>query len=202
MYVPPAFNETRLEILHAAIRAARLPLLIGTGPDGLIASHIPMLLDPDAGEFGTLYGHLASINPHAKATGEALAIFQGPEAYITPSWYATKRETEKVVPTWNYVAVHAAGTPEWFTDSDRLLDLVTRLTNHHEAGRAQPWSVSDAPADFISGMLKGIIGFALPIARLDGKWKMSQNRPPADRAGVIAGLGQDGRDDVAALIPR
>lgn len=202
MYVPPAFREDRTDVLHAAIRAARLPVLVGTGPDGLIASHIPMLLDPTAGPLGTLYGHFARANPHAQTTGEAVAIFQGPEAYITPSWYATKRETEKVVPTWNYVAVHAAGTLEWFTDPDRLLDLVTRLTEHHEGGRETPWAVSDAPADFVAGMLKAIIGFAMPITKLEGKWKMSQNRPPADRQGVIDGLSADGRADVAALIPR
>lgn len=202
MYVPAHFAETDTAVLHAAMRAVRLPLLVGTGPDGLIASHIPMLLDADAGPLGTLYGHVARANPQAQTVGEALAIFPGPEAYITPSWYATKRETEKVVPTWNYVAVHAAGAIEWFTDADRLLDVVTRLTNRFEGERDQPWAVSDAPADFVAGMLKGITGFMLPIAKLEGKWKMSQNRPPADRAGVVAGLTADGRADVAALISR
>jgi transcriptional regulator len=201
MYVPPAFREDRTEVLHAAMRAVRLPVLVGHGPDGLIASHVPMLLDETSGALGTLVGHVASINPHVRATGPGLAIFQGPEAYITPSWYATKRETEKVVPTWNYVAVHAAGTMEWFTDPDRLLVLVTRLTARFEGEREDPWAVSDAPADFIAGMLKGIAGFALTITKLEGKWKMSQNRPTADRAGVIAGLAADGRGDVAALIP-
>jgi transcriptional regulator len=200
MYVPPAFREDRPEVLHAAMRAVRLPVLVGTGPDGLIASHVPMLLDESAGPLGTLIGHVASVNPHIQAHGPGLTIFQGPEAYITPSWYATKRETEKVVPTWNYVAVHATGTVEWFTDPDRLLAVVTRLTERFEGERTQPWAVSDAPADFIAGMLKGIVGFALTITKLEGKWKMSQNRPPVDRAGVIAGLTQDGRDDVAALI--
>ena len=202
MYVPPAFREDRPEVLHAAMRAVRLPVLVGAGPDGLIASHVPMLLDDTLGPLGTLIGHVASVNPHIHTTGPGLAIFQGPEAYITPSWYATKRETEKVVPTWNYVAVHAAGTIEWFTDPDRLLAVVTRLTERFEDERKTPWAVSDAPADFVAGMLKGIVGFALTITKLDGKWKMSQNRPPADRAGVIAGLAEDGRDDVAALIPR
>ena len=210
MYVPPAFREDRTEILHAAIRAASLPVLIGTGPanegGGLIASHVPMLLDPDAGPLGTLIGHVARANPHIHATGQALAIFQGPDAYITPSWYATKRETEKVVPTWNYIAVHATGTLEWFTDPDRLLDVVTRLTNRYEGAReklgANPWAISDAPADFVVGMLKGITGFVLPIAHLEGKWKMSQNRPQADRQGVAAGLTADGKADIATLIPR
>jgi transcriptional regulator len=133
---------------------------------------------------------------------QALAIFQGPDAYITPSWYETKRQTGKVVPTWNYVAVHAYGTIGFFDAPDRLRDVVTRLTVRHEAERAEPWAVSDAPADFVEGMLKGIVGFELPIARLEGKWKMSQNRPAQDRAGVAAGLQAEGQDDVAELIPR
>jgi len=171
-------------------------------PDGLIASHVPLLLDPDPAPYGTLIGHLARPNPQARgAIGEALAIFQGLDAYITPSWYATKRETGKVVPTWNYVAIHAAGPITFFDDPDRLLDVVTRLTEKQESGRAAPWAVSDAPADFVQGMLKGIVGFAIPLARLEGKWKMSQNRPAEDRAGVIAGLTAEGREEVAALVP-
>jgi transcriptional regulator len=131
-----------------------------------------------------------------------LAIFQGPEAYITPSWYETKRETGKVVPTWNYVAIHAYGTVEFFDDRERLRDVVTRLTERQEGPRATPWAVTDAPVDFIDVMLKGIVGFAIPVSRLEGKWKMSQNRPAADRSGVIDGLAADGREDVATLIPR
>lgn len=200
MYVPPAFREERPEILHAAIRATGLAILVTTGPDGLIASHVPLLLDPDAGPNGTLYGHLARANPQAEATGEALAIFPGPDAYITPSWYATKQEDGKVVPTWNYVAVHATGPLDWFDEPGQLLDLVTRLTERHEAARAEPWAVADAPTDYVAGMLRGIVGFSIAIARLEGKWKMSQNRPPADRAGVVAGLSAQGRTDIAALI--
>ncbi|WP_026872812.1 FMN-binding negative transcriptional regulator [Inquilinus limosus] len=204
MYVPPAFREDRIEILHAAMREAGLATLVSLGADGLVASHVPMLLDEKAGPNGTLYGHLAKANPHAAggAPGvEALAIFHGPEAYITPSWYETKRQTGKVVPTWNYVAIHASGPLEMFDDADRLLDLVTRLTRRHEGGRAVPWAVSDAPEEFIRAQLKGIVGFALPIARLEGKWKMSQNRPAADRRGVAEGLRGEGKDDVAALVP-
>jgi transcriptional regulator len=204
MYVPPAFREDQIEILHAAIREAGLTTLVSLGADGLVASHVPMLLDAEAGPNGTLYGHLAKGNPHASGGVpgvEALAIFQGPDAYITPSWYETKRQTGKVVPTWNYVAIHASGPLEMFDDADRLLDLVTRLTVRHEGGRAAPWAVSDAPAEFVRAQLKGIVGFALPIARLEGKWKMSQNRPAADRAGVVEGLRGEGRDVVAALVP-
>jgi transcriptional regulator len=203
LYVPPLFKEDRIDVLHDAIRRSGLATLITNTADGLIASHVPMLLDAQPTPYGTLIGHLARPNPQARgAIGEALAIFQGPEAYITPSWYETKRETGKVVPTWNYVAVHAYGTVEFFDDRERLRDVVTRLTERQEAPRAAPWAVTDAPADFIDVMLKGIVGFAMPIVRLEGKWKMSQNRPPADRAGVVDGLEAEGRADLAALVPR
>jgi transcriptional regulator len=203
VYIPPLHKEDRIDVLHEAIRGTGLATLVTTTPDGLIASHIPLLLDPEPAPYGTLIGHLARPNPQARgATGEALVIFQGPEAYITPSWYATKRETAKVVPTWNYVAVHAYGTIEFFDDKERLRDVVTRLTRRQEEARAEPWAVTDAPADFIDMMLKGIVGLALPITRLEGKWKMSQNRPAEDRAGVVAGLTAEERQDVAALIPR
>ncbi|MSO89998.1 MAG: FMN-binding negative transcriptional regulator [Acetobacteraceae bacterium] len=202
MYNPPGFREERTEVLHTAIRSVGLAILVTTGPDGLMASHIPMLLDTDAGPLGTLIGHVARGNPQARATGPALAIFQGLDAYITPSWYPSKQVDQKVVPTWNYVAVHATGTLETFEDPPRLLDIVTRLTERFEGARGKPWAVSDAPADYVAGMLKGITGLVLPIVNLEGKWKMSQNRTPADSAGVVGGLRADGRDDVAALIAR
>ncbi len=203
MYLPQLFNEERIDLMHDAICRARLATLVTMTADGLIASHVPMLLDPSPAPYGTLIGHLARPNPQARgAVGDALAIFQGPEAYITPSWYATKRATGKVVPTWNYVAIHAYGPVEFFDNRDRLRDLVTRLTDRHETLRADPWAVTDAPADFIDGMLNGSVGFALSISRLEGKWKMSQNRPAEDRAGVIAGLEAEQRQDVAVLIPR
>ena len=203
MYVPPLFKEDRIDVLHDAIRRTGLATLVTQSQDGLIASHVPMLLDADPAPYGTLVGHLARPNPQARgAIGEALAIFQGPEAYITPSWYATKRATGKVVPTWNYVAIHAYGTVEFFDDRDRLREVVTRLTERQETPRADPWAVTDAPADFTQGMLNGIVGFVLPIARLEGKWKMSQNRPAEDRAGVIAGLEAEGQEEVADLVPR
>ena len=163
-----------------------------------------MLLDPEPAPYGTLLGHVARPNPQARGAVpgvQALAIFQGPDAYVTPSWYATKRENGKVVPTWNYIAIHAYGEVEFFDAADRLRAIVTRLTEQQEAARAEPWAVSDAPANYIEGMLKGIVGFALPIARLEGKWKMSQNRPAADRAGVVGGLAAEGREDIAPLVP-
>jgi len=202
MYVPAHFAEDRKDILHSAMRAAGLATLVTLTADGLIASHVPLLLDAEAGPNGTLVGHLARANPQATAApiGEALVIYTGPDAYITPSWYATKREHGRVVPTWNYVAIHAYGTLEVFDDAERLHALVSRLTAHKETPRAEPWAVTDAPARFIEGQLKGIVGFALPIARLQGKWKMSQNRPPEDRAGVVAGLEAEGEATIAGIV--
>ena len=205
MYVPPLFKEDRIDVLHAAIRRAGLATLVTMTADGLIASHVPMLLDREPAPNGMLLGHVARPNPQARGSVpdvQGLAIFQGPDAYITPSWYATKRENGKVVPTWNYVAIHAYGPVEFFDDTERLRAIVTRLTERQESSRAAPWAVTDAPADFVEGMLKGIVGFAMPIARLEGKWKMSQNRPAHDRTGVVDGLADEGREDVAALIPR
>jgi len=201
VYLPSAFRQDSTEILHNAIRNAGLATLVTQTTEGLIASHVPLLLDPEPAPYGTLTGHLARPNAQARgAVGDALAIFLGPDAYITPSWYETKRETGKVVPTWNYVAIHATGPIEFFHDPDRLLDVVTRLTQRHEAGRDAPWAVSDAPDEFVQGMLKGIIGFSIRVARLEGKWKMSQNRPAADRNGVVSGLMAEGREDVAASV--
>ncbi|MBK8158431.1 MAG: FMN-binding negative transcriptional regulator [Rhodospirillaceae bacterium] len=193
MYAPAHFREERLAVLHEAIGQARLCSLVTLGSGGLDASHIPVLLAAEEGASGTLYGHLARGNAQwkqAEKSVQALAIFMGPDAYVSPSWYAEKAKNGKVVPTWNYITVHAHGEIEFFDDKARLLDLVTRLTDRHEGKRAQPWAVSDAPADYIEAHLKGIVGFRLPIARLEGKWKMSQNRNREDRQGVVAGLGE------------
>lgn len=202
MYVPSHFKEEDLPTLHAFMQACGLVTLVTADAGGLDASHVPMLLEPGEGPYGTLYGHLARANPMATATPTApgLAIFRGADVYVTPSWYATKQETGKVVPTWNYVAVHATGPVEFFTDRDRLLALVTRLTDRQEGARAQPWAVSDAPADFVDAQLRAIVGFTLRIERLEGKWKMSQNRVPADQQGVLAGLKADGNEAVAAVL--
>ena len=207
MYVPPHFKEDRIDVLHDAIRRAGLATLVTLNADGLVASHLPLLLDPAPAPYGTLVGHLARPNQQLRgidANVSALMIFQGPDGYITPSWYGAKQETGKVVPTWNYVAVHAHGPIEFFEDADRLLEVVTRLTNLHEGERVLPWAVSDAPADFIQSQLKGIVGLRMPITKLEGKRKMSQNRNAADRAGVVAGLSSSDRPsdrEVAPLIP-
>jgi transcriptional regulator len=203
MYVPAHFAEDRVPVLHQAIQASGLATLVTMTADGLIASHVPLLLDPAPAPYGTLIGHLARPNPQARpAIGEAMAIFLGPDGYITPSYYATKRETGKVVPTWNYIAIHAYGTLRFIDDPAHLLDIVTRLTNRHETQRASPWAVSDAPAEFTRGMLNGIVGFELTVTRLEGKRKMSQNRPEADRAGVVSGLTEDGCPELARQVAR
>ena len=206
MYVPPAFKDDDVESIRATIRSARLANLVTATAEGPIATPLPLFLDETEGTHGVLYGHLAKANPQWRLTpnGEALAIFMGPEAYVTPSWYATKQETGKVVPTWNYIAVHAYGPVEFFQEPDRLLDVVTRLTNKHETSRARPWAVSDAPADFIAAQLRGIVGLRIPVTRFEGKRKMSQNRPEADRVGVARGLAasENAADrEVALLIP-
>jgi transcriptional regulator len=206
MYVPPAFKDDDLDSIRATIRSARLANLVTATADGPIATPLPLFLDETEGEFGVLYGHVAKVNPQWRSApiGEVLAIFMGPEAYVTPSWYATKQETGKVVPTWNYIAVHAYGPVEFFQEPERLLNVVTRLTNMHETSRAEPWAVSDAPPEFVAAQLRGIVGLRIPVTRFEGKRKMSQNRPEADRVGVVAGLAASANPDdreVAALIP-
>jgi transcriptional regulator len=207
MYVPPAFREEDLSFIHQTIREARLAHLVTAAAGEIMATPLPMLLSADEGEQGVLYGHVARANPHwqAPVDGQAMAIFMGPDGYVSPSWYASKQRDGKVVPTWNYVAVHVYGTVEFFDDPDRLLAVVSRLTDRHEAARSQPWAVADAPQTYVAAQLHGIIGVRLPIARIDAKRKMSQNRNAEDRAGVAAGLAAsaDPTDRKAAtLIPK
>ena len=191
MYVPRAFAVDDIKILHQQMQACPLPVLVTHASQGLLASHVPMLLNPDEGPCGTLYGHLARANPHwqdlAQGT-EALVIFAGEQAYISPTFYPGKADHGKAVPTWNYLAVHAYGMAEVFDDAERLLALVSRLSDRQEANRPAPWAVSDAPADYVDSMLKAIVGFRLPITRLQGKRKLSQNRDARDQAGVRQGL--------------
>ena len=202
MYNLPAFQETDTANIHTAIRSARLANFVTATGHGLLASPLPLFLDSEEGPNGVLYGHLARANPQWKAVpiGEAMAIFMGPDAYVTPSWYQSKLETGKVVPTWNYITVQAFGSVEFFDDAGRLLEVVTRLTHIHEQSRAVPWAVDDAPASYIQSQLRGIVGLRIPISRLEAKRKMSQNKSVNDRAGVIQGLASsdDERDRIVA----
>jgi transcriptional regulator len=194
VYNPTHFREERIPVLQDAIRRIALATLVSQGEADLVATHLPMLLDPEPAPLGTLIGHVARPNGHWRdlaGSGRALAIFLGPEGYVSPSWYPTKRENPKVVPTWNYVAIHAYGTVEVFDDPERLRALVTRLTDRHEGDRPERWHVTDAPPAFVDAMLKGIVGLTLRIERLEGKWKMSQNRPEADRQAVEEAFAAD-----------
>lgn len=203
MYQPPYFREDRPEVLHTLMREHCFATLVTLGPDGLTASHLPMEFDPEPAPFGTLRGHLARGNPQWRnfsAEISALVIFSGPQAYITPSWYATKSETGRVVPTWNYITVHAYGRMEIFDDPGRLKALVTALTERQEKELAAPWQVSDAPTDHIDRLLKGIVGIELAVERLEGKWKLSQDKNAADRGGVVDGLSSMAGLDAPRLV--
>lgn len=192
LYNQPAFREEERTSLHRHISATGLATLVTASSGGPLASHLPLLLEAETGPHGTLIGHMARANSQWHAsdlTQPALAIFMGPDAYVTPSWYASKREHGRVVPTWNYGVVHVRGRLEVFEDAERLLDAVRRLTDRHEARFGAPWQVTDAPADFIERQLKGIVGVRLEITGIEGKMKLSQNRPEADQQGVVTGLG-------------
>jgi transcriptional regulator len=207
MYQPDHFRVDDVAQMHALMRERPFAALVSAGPAGLYGSHLPTVLR-DEGEFGVIECHLARANPHCKelaTVSEALMIFQGPEGYITPNWYATKAETGKVVPTWNYAVVHAYGRPEVEEDAVWLRRHVGELTTQQEKAEARPWEVSDAPERYIEVMLRGIIGFRFVVTRLEGKWKMSQNRQMPDRAGVVEGLGRRdaGNDaEIAAYVAR
>lgn len=205
MYQVAAFREERIDVLHALIRTHPLAVLVTNTGGVLEANHLPLLIDPLPSPQGTLRGHVARANPlwrQLHETGhenEALAVFQGPQAYITPSWYPEKRVTGKVVPTWNYAVVHARGPLIIHDDRDWLRDLVSRLTRQQEAGLPQPWGIADAPADYIERMLGAIVGIEIPISRIEGKWKVSQNRADADRTGVVDGLAQSADPQAQAM---
>jgi transcriptional regulator len=191
MYIPAAFQQHNLVQLHGLMRQAPLATLVSHSSVGLQASHLPLLLVADEGEHGTLYGHFARANGQWQAFAEdaqALAIFTGADAYVSPSSYPSKAEHGKAVPTWNYLSVHAQGPLELFDEPERLRQLLARLTDAHESPRPQPWAMSDAPRDYIDSMLRAIVGFALPIQRLEGQWKLSQNRSAPDREGVQQAL--------------
>lgn len=208
MYDVQAFRETRTEVMHALIRAHPLATLVVMTGQGLEANHVPLLMGASLAhdgspDLGTLCGHVARANPlwrTFKADCEALAVFQGPQGYVTPSWYPSKAEHGKVVPTWNYAMVHAYGPLVIHDDVEWLRGLVTRLTQSQEASRVRPWQVTDAPADYVDAMLKAIVGIEIPVRRIEGKWKMSQNRLPRDRDGVINALTSQSDKDSAAML--
>lgn len=205
MYQPSAFREDRIDIQHALIRAHPLGLLITAGPAGLLANLFPFLLDAAGTGKGTLRLHIARANPQWKElelVEECLVVFQGLQDYVTPSWYASKRETGKVVPTWNYATVHAWGKPRVVNDDAWLRRQLDDLTASREDLREAPWQVDDAPADFVAMQMRAIVGVEIPIARIEGKWKMSQNRPAADRQGVIEGFRATGEAgaEISALV--
>jgi transcriptional regulator len=202
MYLPSHFEEQRVEVLHQLIRERPLGTLVTLDSTGLNANHIPFEIDQEPEPWGTLRGHVARANPvwrDFSQTVEALMAFLGAQTYVTPSWYQTKSETGEVVPTFNYLAVHAYGPIVIHQERDWLRGFVTRLTDRFEAQRAAPWQVSDAPEAFIEKQLGAIVGIEIPLTRLIGKWKVSQNRPAADRDGVVRGLSESADADSVAL---
>lgn len=191
MYIPKANEEKRIPVMHQMIVAHPLATLVTMGASGLFASHIPMVLEDDGSPFGVLKGHISRANTQWRdlsPTVDALAIFAGPQHYISPNWYPEKAEHAKVVPTWNYAVVHAYGPLRVIEDDVWLMAHLKSLTGQHEAASEIPWKVTDAPADYIQSLSRGIVGLELPIQRLEGKWKVSQNRSERDRQGVADGL--------------
>jgi transcriptional regulator len=200
MYLPPAFREDQIEVQHDLIRTSPLGLVITAGPGGLMANPVPFLVYSDEGPHGTLRCHVSRGNGQWKeldVVEECLVVFQGSQDYITPSWYATKQETQKVVPTWNYATVHVWGSPRIVEDAAWLRRQIDDLTHVQERSRPMPWKVDDAPEGFIAAQMKGIVGVEIPISRIEGKWKVSQNRPEVDRQGVVEGLLAQGGSSTA-----
>jgi transcriptional regulator len=198
LYLPAYFKESRTDVLHGLMRARPLAALVTSSDSGLVANHIPVETHAEPAPYGLLRGHIARANPlwkEYRAGSEALAIFQGSQVYISPSFYPSKRETGEVVPTWDYAVVHAHGTLRFVEDADWLKSLVVGLTNAHEAGRQIPWKVDDAPAPYIEKMLTLIVGFEFTITGLTGKFKLSQNHPSANRRGVVDGLREAAGED-------
>jgi transcriptional regulator len=195
MYNPRWFKEERVEVLQRAIDTISFGTFVTSGKSGLLASHIPMIVDKSQEKFGTIQGHVARGNNQWRDTNpgsQALAMFVGPDAYISPSWYQTHQGDGKVVPTWNYIAVHASGRPVFFDDAERLLRFVTKLTVRFEDASSTRWKVTDSPKNYIASELKEIVGFEMPIESLEGKWKLGQNRSEADRKGAVEGLRRRG----------
>jgi transcriptional regulator len=206
LYLPAQFNETRIDVLHALMRARPLASLVTSSATGLVANHVPVQTLAEPAPLGSICGHIARANPlwrEYSQGSEALAIFQGPDVYISPSLYPTKMQTGEVVPTWDYAVVHAHGTMRFINDIEWLHGFVAGLTATHEAPRLQPWKIGDAPREYIEKMLKMIVGFEFSISRLTGKWKVSQNRPAADQLSVVQDLqGSEDADsrEIAAML--
>lgn len=201
MYLPVHFAERRPEVLHAAMRGHPLATLASTGREGLAADHLPLQLSVDASGGCRLLGHVARANPlwREAAGQEVLAIFHGPQAYVTPAWYPTKHEHGKAVPTWNYVVVHARGRLAIVEDPAVLRAMLDDLVERHEAARPEPWRVADAPSDYIDKMIAAIVGIEIAVTRIEGKWKASQNQPAANRAGIVAGLHREDGDQARSM---
>ena len=202
MYVPKQFEEARIDVMHELIRARPLATLVTLSSNGLNANHIPFHLLESPAPFGTLQGHVARANPilsDLEKNIEVLAVFHGPDTYITPSWYATKKETGKVVPTWNYVVVHAYGYMRLVDDASWLRAQLEALTAHNEASFLKPWAVTDAPQEFTEKLIGNIVGIEMVITKLSGNWKVSQNQPQQNHAGVIEGLKASGLQDSLAM---
>jgi transcriptional regulator len=197
MFVPPVFAEKNVETLHALIEDYGFGALVSATPSGVVATHVPVMLDRARGPHGTLVAHLARANSHWRALdgAEVLAMFLGPHGYISPSWYGQHPS----VPTWNYAAVHAYGRARLIEDPARLDEIVRQLVRQYESGRDKPWTTDGLPADYMTGMLRGIVGVEIEITRLEGKLKLSQNRNAADRRAVIAALAEAPRAEDQAL---
>ena len=197
MYVPKHFEETDLAVLHQLIRSRSLGTWVAWAGGKLVVNHLPFLIDASRGEFGTLVGHVARANPIWKAIVDptpSVVVFQGADKYITPSWYPSKQETGKAVPTWNYVVVHAHGSPRVIQDKEWLRAHVAELSDRHEHALPVPWKLTDSPAEYIETLLNAIVGIEIPLDSLHGKWKLGQNRTASDLAGVVEGLSADGND--------
>jgi len=208
MYSPPHFQENRPEVLHELMREHPLACLVAHTAQGLQANHVPLMFEPRARSPGALQGHIARANSlwrELKDGAEVLALFQGASHYISPNWYPTKAEHGKVVPTWNYAIVHARGRIAWIHDASWLREFVSKLTDSQERQQKAPWQLTDAPPKYVDQMLGAIIGFEITITELVGKWKLSQNRSAADRAGVVAGLAElpaESSREMAALVEK
>lgn len=203
MYTPPHFEETRIEVLHELILSQPLATLVAYSSNSISANHIPLHLQESRGSIGTLEGHIARTNPlwqELNSGSEVLTIFHGPQFYISPSWYETKKETQKVVPTWNFCVVHAQGSINFISDPEKIMKQITRFTDIQESRSKEPWKVSDAPEDFVHSRLEHIVGIEIELTKLTGKWKVSQNQPQKNKDSVIRNLSDQNLENADAMV--